>query len=208
MDTPIANGNPHRFFDPSLDPQCAGARVDVVSNHFLGVSHMALKDPLTKAVRVDRSSVVVRICTSWGNIGTDTQPIIRTGWGVYAGPRSSYNASGIMSADEVQTIHRAEAQAFENAINFVLHMHMQNLGLRRFTIMLRSDYLVNAITRDGMDSSGKPVVHPKPLETAFSWFNLLEQAGISIRLWSANWDMLRSARLLASKALLNQSERQ
>ncbi|KAK7732269.1 hypothetical protein SLS53_008558 [Cytospora paraplurivora] len=126
------------------------------------VRQLQLLHPRTNVIELDRLTVVVSI---EGACRDNGKPTACASWGVYFGPGSRHNYSGLLSPDLPQTSSRAEIEALSRAIDTIWVITDDNMSLQDIKIRCDSDYLCQAmsmwmegwIENDGLRSNGRPV---------------------------------------------------
>ncbi|KAI2623934.1 ribonuclease H-like protein [Hypomontagnella submonticulosa] len=124
-------------------------------------------NPQTQRFERDRKSMVVYIDGGSRNNG---KPSAKAGWGVYFGPGSFYNRSGLVDAELPQTNQRAEIEALSQALDtiwYIAENHCDKCRMNYIIINSDSTYVVDTISswvkawirNRGMTSKGHRAAH-------------------------------------------------
>jgi len=136
-------------------------------------------------------TLVVHIDGACRNNG---KPNARAAYGVYFGPNSKYNTSGLLSSATPQTSTRAEIEALVRAIDIIKEITDGDMSTSEIKIATDSSYLVNAIAlwmddwkeNEGCNDDGKPVAHFDVLKDICSTLDHMEYSddgGIECQMW-------------------------
>ena len=86
------------------------------------------------------------LCIGSACHGND-KPESRASFGVYFGPGSPYNASGVLQSTAEQSSARAEIEALAVALRIILAIRQNDSQVVYIKIALDSSYLMGAMTR-------------------------------------------------------------
>ncbi|KAL7788314.1 ribonuclease H-like domain-containing protein [Trichoderma ceciliae] len=199
-----------RVFYPQSSPMHRLVPADqlVVYTAAKKVRQLREKSPYRGDMSVDGRSVVVSIDGAYRGNGTR---LARAAWGVYFGPQSPYNASGLVDPALSQTSTRAEIQALSQALHIIRNIS-RDFSLREYYIITDSSYLVQAcaewiqdwIENDGRSSRGKKVAHfevLKDINERLDDMTYGDEGGMHFKFWLVPRDFNREADALANEAL-------
>ncbi|KAI1496875.1 ribonuclease H-like domain-containing protein [Biscogniauxia marginata] len=200
-----------RRFDPRYSPMHCHVPESqlVVYNPSKEVSQLQVKHPRTGALEIDRLTVVVSIDGACRSNGT---PSARAAWGVYFGPQSPHNASGLVKPDLPQTNSRAEIEALSQALHIIQEVISQDLSLHHIRIRSDSDYLVKAmsewiegwIKKGGRSAQRRRVAHYPVLKEIHERLNEMaygDDGGMDFKFWHVPREKNKGADMLANRAL-------
>ncbi|ROW09961.1 hypothetical protein VPNG_06361 [Cytospora leucostoma] len=173
------------------------------------VRQLQLFHPRNNAIELDSMTVVVSIDGACRDNG---KPTARASWGVYFGPGSRYNSSGLLSPDLPQTSSRAEIEALSRALDTIWVFTQDNMTLQDIKIRCDSEYLCQAmsmwmegwIENGGLRSNGKPVAHFDKLREIQEKIDDMiygEDGGLQIQFWHVPRAENQEADALANSAL-------
>jgi ribonuclease HI len=200
-----------RLFVPSDDPGRFKIPEEelVVYNPEKHVCQLQLQ-PIQKPVVRDEFTVVAYIDGACRGNG---RPNARASYGIYFGPGSRYNASGLLPDTISQTSTRAEIEALAAAL-LILKEQICAKDYRLQHIMIASDsaYLVDAmsqhvegwIERNGIGSNGRVVAHYERLKELHEMLDGMEfgdDGGIDVQFWHIDRSKNREADALANAVL-------
>ncbi|KAH0496530.1 hypothetical protein TgHK011_003884 [Trichoderma gracile] len=163
-------------------------------------------NPYTGQMRVDSRTVVVSIDGACRGNGT---PSARAAWGVYFGPQSMLNASGILDAHLPQTSTRAEIEALSQALDIIRREVPEDYSLVHYHIRTDSSYLVNTfstwihdwIRNGGMNSQGKRAAHFEVLKEIHELLDDMTHWGMTFNFGLVPREDNKEADALANQAL-------
>jgi ribonuclease HI len=158
--------------------------------------------------RLDKLSLVVHIDGACRNNG---KPDAHAAYGVYFGPDSKYNTSGLLDPSLPQTSTRAEIEGLVQAIKTIKQITEKDMKITDVKIATDSKYLVDAISTwmpgwkrsGGLNSSGQPVAHFQALEELCSTLDDMQYSddgGIECQMWWAERGKNEAADQLANSA--------
>ncbi|KAF4450041.1 ribonuclease H-like protein [Fusarium austroafricanum] len=159
-----------------------------------------------KAVR-DTSSVVIHINGACRRNGSRSA---RGSWGVYFGPDSSLNWSGLLPSDAPQTSNFAEIWALQKAVDAIRDDILPDKSLSQVFIASDSSYLVKAFTEymehwldnGGYNARGERVAHwplIKDIHYDLDYMTWGRDA-LDIKFWHVPREMNQGADKLANRA--------
>ncbi|KAF4994945.1 hypothetical protein FDECE_12947 [Fusarium decemcellulare] len=200
-----------RRFVPSYSPMHRGVPDDdlVVYTPAKRVSQLQVLHPRTHVIELDKKTVVIHIDGACRGNGT---PSARAAWGVYFGPDSPLNASGLLDSNLPQTSTRAEIEALSQALKILQRDVIQDFSLHQIRIVSDSDYLVRAmsqwierwIEKGGRNAQGKPVAHYETIKEIHDLLDELtygDDGGLDFKFWLVSRDQNQEADSLANIAL-------
>ncbi|KAM5342061.1 hypothetical protein ACJ41O_015092 [Fusarium nematophilum] len=200
-----------RRFVPSYSPMHRGVPGHelVAYNLSKKVSQLQVLHPRTHAIEPDRPTAVVHIDGACRGNGT---PSARAAWGVYFGPESPLNASGLLDPDIQQTSTRAEIEALSQAVRIIQRDIMQDISLQQIYIASDSAYLVEAMSQwiegwienNGRNNEGRRVAHYEILKGTHELLDELtygDDGGLDFKFWHVPREENREADMLANSAL-------
>jgi ribonuclease HI len=143
-------------------------------------------------------------------------PSATAAYGLYFGPGSKFNASGLLDPDIAQTSTRAEIEALSQALKVIQDICKDDFKLTRITIATDSSYLVSVFTewiedwieQDGKKSNRKPVKYFKELTRIHQLLDNMEygdDGGIECEFWDILREQNRDSDALARSALSGSS---
>lgn len=173
------------------------------------VRQLQMLHPRTGAIELDKFTVVVSIDGACRNNG---KPTARASWGVYFGPGSRYNTSGLLSPELPQTSSRAEIEALSRAIDTIREFSHQDMTLQDIKIRCDSEYLCQAmsmwiegwIENDGLRSNGRAVAHFDKLREIHDKIDDMtygDDGGLHLQFWNVPREENQEADELANSAL-------
>ncbi|ROW07415.1 hypothetical protein VMCG_03838 [Cytospora schulzeri] len=173
------------------------------------VRQLQLLHPRTNAIELDKMTVVVSIDGACRNNGKSKA---RASWGVYFGPGSRYNSSGLLSPELPQTNSRAEIEALSRAIDTIREVSYQDMALQDIKIRCDSGYLCQAMSRwmeewienNGVRSNGRAVAHFDKLREIYGKIDDMtygDEGGLHLQFWNVPREENREADELANSAL-------
>jgi ribonuclease HI len=165
--------------------------------------------PRTGAIELDKTTVVVSIDGACRGNGT---PSARAAWGVYFGPNSPHNASGLVKPNLPQTSTRAEMEALSQALRIIRNDVSEDFQLQEIRIRTDSAFLVNAMTvwmedwieDDGRNAQGRPVAHFQALKEMHERIEDMtygDDGGLEFKFWKVPREDNREADALANRPL-------
>ncbi|GME24180.1 Ribonuclease H1 [Neofusicoccum parvum] len=200
-----------RLFDPALDRCTRGIpRPElVVYNEDKQVSQLQMTSASRPQPSRDASSVVIHIDGACRGNGT---PAARASYGVYVGPDSRHNTSGLLEPSLPQTSTRAEIEALARALDVIHAITMSDFKLSQIKVATDSSFLVNAmavwmdgwLANGGVSSRGGRVAHFERLRQLNERLDEMEygdDGGIEVQFWHVPREMNREADALANTAL-------
>jgi ribonuclease HI len=204
----------HRLFDPLTDPyysHIAKTKPDELLKYneqrqfhqLQGSTAVKPKEPM-----LEKSSLVVHINGACRNNG---KPDARAAYGVYFGPDSKYNSSGLLDASLPQTSTRAEIEGLVQAIKTIKRITEKDMKITDVKIATDSQYLVDAVSiwmsdwkkSKGLNSDGRPVAHFQVLEELCSTMDYMQYSddgGIECQMWWIEREKNEAADRLANSA--------
>ncbi|KAI2467427.1 ribonuclease H-like domain-containing protein [Annulohypoxylon bovei var. microspora] len=200
-----------RQFDPTFSSlyRTVPASQLVVYNPLKKVSQLQYKHPRTGNVEIDRMTVVISIDGACRGNGT---PSARAAWGVYFGPESPHNASGLLDSTLPQTSTRAEIEALSQALHIIPVAIEGDYSLQQFRIRTDSDFLVRAMSEwiegwiesGGRRARGRPVAHYPVLKEIHERLDEMtygDEGGLGFKFWHVPRAQNQEADALANHAL-------
>ncbi|KAI6085181.1 ribonuclease H-like domain-containing protein [Hypoxylon rubiginosum] len=200
-----------RQFDPLCSPMYRHVPKNqlVVYNPVKNVSQLQMRHPRTGVIEPDRLTVVLSIDGACRGNGT---PTARAAWGVYFGPQSPHNASGLLDPTLPQTSSRAEIEALSQALRIIRTTISADYTMTRFRIRTDSEYLMKALSlwiegwieNGGRRAQGKPVAHYQVLKDIHERLEDMEygeDGGMDFKFWHVPREKNREADALANQAL-------
>ncbi|EKG09153.1 hypothetical protein MPH_13854 [Macrophomina phaseolina MS6] len=162
----------------------------------------------TQPIR-DDSTVVIYIDGACQGNGT---PSAKASYGVYAGPSSRYNSSGLLSSSLPQTSTRAETAALDRVLDVIYNITKDDFKLSRIRIATDSDFLVKAMSKwmegwivnGGLSRKRTPAAHFEKLKELHERLDEIEygdDGGLEIQFWHIPREMNKEANALASAVL-------
>ncbi|KAL6898553.1 ribonuclease H-like protein [Trichoderma evansii] len=204
-----------RIFDPQFSPAHRRIPADqlIVYNSAKRVQQLREMNPRTNKMSIDRHTVVVSIDGACRGNGTS---LARAAWGVYFGPQSAHNSSGILDPALPQTSTRAEIEALSQALDIICSDVSKDFSLQRYCIITDSSYLVqtfskwiqNWIANGGKTSAGKKVAHFETLKKIHERLDDMtygDNGGMDFKFWQVPREKNQEADLLANEALDKES---
>lgn len=186
----------------------------VVYNTRKGVSHLPLHGVIWP--NWDETTMVIHIDGACRGNGT---PDARAAYGIYFGPNSPYNTSGLVPAHMPQTSTRAEIEALAHALPVLQSICSFDHRLRDIKIATDSEFLVNAMSQwmerwiasNGIGTNGKRVAHFERLKELHQALDEMESGdgryrqivryGKMVSFWHVGRERNREADALANAAL-------
>jgi len=158
--------------------------------------------PFNRAPQVDKNTMVVHID---GVCQSDTRTC---SYGVYFGPDSKYNKSGILEVSLSQTKERAEIEALSKALDTIYSICDKDYSLTSIHIAIASKSLFKTITEDiydwvedgGVNANGKEVKDFEILKSLHEILNEKEygdDGGIEVKFWYRSSEENQEAAALA-----------
>ncbi|KAL6858471.1 ribonuclease H-like protein [Trichoderma novae-zelandiae] len=200
-----------RIFDPQSSPLHRHVPADqlIVYNSTKRVQQLQEIHPYTNQISVDIPTVVVSIDGACRGNGT---PAARAAWGVYFGPQSPHNASGILDAALPQTSTRAEIEALSQALDIIRNDVSRDFSLLHYRIRTDSSYLVQTfsqwieswIDNGGKTSRGKRAAHFEVLKKIHERLDDMtygDDGGMEFKFWLVPREENKEADGLANEAL-------
>ena len=200
-----------RRFDPRYSPmhRRIPERELVVYNPSKKVSQLQVIHPRTRALELDKSTMVVSIDGACRNNGTASA---RASWGVYFGPESPHNANGLVQLGIRQTITRAEIEALSQALRIIQDIASGDFSFHEILMVSDSAFLVRAmsewiegwIENDGRNAEGRRVAHYGVLKDIHELLDEMEygdDGGLDIKFWHVPRERNMGADMLANQAL-------
>ncbi|KAK2782748.1 hypothetical protein FQN52_004648 [Onygenales sp. PD_12] len=139
----------HRLFNPAAHPyysQIARFFPTQLVTYDEQKEYFQLQGSLPTAPEtphLDKFSLVVYI---HGTCPKEGQPGARAAYGIFFGPRSIYNTSGLLQPSLPQTRVRADIEALVKTMEIVKSITDENISVQHVKIATDSDYLVNAMS--------------------------------------------------------------
>ncbi|KAM0255764.1 hypothetical protein ACHAQJ_005434 [Trichoderma viride] len=199
-----------RVFYPQHSPMQRLIPADqlIVYTPAKGVRQILEKNPYRGETSVYKHSVVVSIDGACRGNGT---PSARASWGVYFGPQSPYNASGLLDAALPQTSTRAEIEALSQALRIIRSDISGDFSLQDYLIRTDSAYLVrtfaelvqNWADNGGRGYRGKKVAHFEvimDIEERLNDMTYGDEGGMQFRFWPVPREENSEADTLANQA--------
>ncbi|KAK5993979.1 Ribonuclease H1 [Cladobotryum mycophilum] len=199
-----------RRFNPRYSPMHSRVPESelVVYNPSKHVSQLQVMHPRTGALELDRLTVVVSIDGACRGNGT---PSARAAWGVYFGPQSPLNASGLLAPSLPQTSTRAEIEALSQALLIIRESVSEDVSLQEIRIISDSQFLVKAMSvwiedwveNDGCNAGGRPIAHYEILKEIYDHLEEMtygDDGGMDIRFWHVARERNKEADALANGA--------
>ncbi|KAK6502458.1 hypothetical protein TWF506_003041 [Arthrobotrys conoides] len=181
----------------------------VISNEEKGIRQLQFIPAGRSNPVLQRNTMIVNIDGACRNNGGENP---HGAYGVYFGPNSPYNASGLITSDVAQTSNRAEIEALIKALDIIQIIANKDMSLSDLIVLTDSEYLVKAITewvyiwegREGMTSKGTLAVHfhlLKRVRDRLDWMEYSDDGGIQCRFWLIDRNQNVEADKLANLAL-------
>ncbi|KAK6339781.1 hypothetical protein TWF718_009175 [Orbilia javanica] len=195
-DTDMEGYGRFRLFHPTIEPAYRQIFIEkpnelIISNEEKAIRQLqfialAIGKPVTQ-----RTSMVINIDGACRKNGGENP---RGAYGVYFGPNSHYNVSGLIASDVAQTSNRAEIEALIKALDIIQIITNKDMSLSNLVIITDSEYLVKSLTewvyiwekREGMTSKGTPAAHfhlLKQIRDRLDWMEYSDDGGIRCQFW-------------------------
>jgi ribonuclease HI len=201
---------PHRLFQPSRERRYYAIPLSelIAYNSDKSFNQLCEKD-LKSKVEVHHRTLVVHIdgaCRNNGKAGA------KAAYGVYFGPGSKYNSSGLLGSSVEQTSTRAELEALIKALDVVSSICSADFKITEVKVATDSSWLVDTFTKwiedwienDGVKSNGKSVKYFHTLKEMHERLEEMEygdDGGIEVQFWRINRENNKDADALANLAL-------